>query len=60
MEHMSNGACGAPLTSRIALLVCFISFVLVFFLSNHSDGDTRHIGLPKMVLFDCFQLSPHS
>ncbi|CDP04994.1 unnamed protein product [Coffea canephora] len=26
LEHMSNGACGAPLTARIALLVCFIVF----------------------------------
>ncbi|KAK3042850.1 hypothetical protein RJ639_001123 [Escallonia herrerae] len=24
LEHMSNGACGASLTSRIALLVCFM------------------------------------
>lgn len=59
---MSNGACGAPLASRIALLVCFISFVLwfFFFLSNHSDGDRRCIGLLKLPLFHCFKLSPHS
>ncbi|CAJ1974471.1 unnamed protein product [Sphenostylis stenocarpa] len=31
LEQMSNGACGARLTSRIALLVCFIVLVLFNF-----------------------------
>lgn len=31
LEQMSNGACGAWLTSRIALLVCFIVLVLFTF-----------------------------
>lgn len=31
LEQMSNGACGARLTSRIALLVCFIVLVLLYF-----------------------------
>lgn len=28
MEHLGNGACGAQLNWRIALLVCFIIFLL--------------------------------
>lgn len=42
LEHMSNGACGARLTERIALLVCFIVFFpldLVFYCRVNDDNN---------------------
>lgn len=45
LEQMSNGACGARLTSRIALLVCFIVWFCfsLFFIDNrvHDEDDTE-------------------